>query len=167
MIFCNCHCARRCCPRGLLAGPGRLRGLPARPAGCQAGVGACWRPPLLVAACTAWPAGLPHFPSLACLASPFFPFCLSLSLPLSGYPAPVAPSAAAALCWLLSPCLVGRSFELLCPTAGCCWPRVAAPGRFLSGVAFPPLPPSILQHPPFFSPIFQSQQLSLHQCFCG
>jgi hypothetical protein len=67
--------------------------------------------------------GLPGLPS-------FLP-CLSLFLPLSGYHAPVAPSAAAALCWLLFPCLVGRSFELLCPTAGCCWVRVAAPGRFL------------------------------------
>ena len=106
-------------------------------------------------------------PGLTCL--PSVPLCVSLFLPLSGYPAPFAPSAAGALCWLLFPCLAGRSFELLCPRAGCCWPRVGAPGRFLLvWHSCPSLHNAcIMQHHPFFFPILPSQQMSLHRCFCG
>jgi hypothetical protein len=149
---------------------------PALPAARQlstpAPVGSCWPTPLLVAACIAWPAGPPPLlsfglPGLTCL--PSFPLCVSLFLPLSGYPAPFAPSAAGALCWLLFPCLAGRSFELLCPRAGCCWPRVGAPGRFLLvWHSCPSLHNAcIMQHHPFFFPILPSQQMSLHRCFCG
>ena len=67
---------------------------------------------------------------LGLLASPLFTLFLPPSASLS------ASCAHCCLCrcpavLALPPCLVGRSFELLCPMAGCCWPRVAAPARFL------------------------------------
>ena len=140
-------------PCRLLGGCRRLPApSPVRSCCCLLPCLACWPvPPFLITrpAPPPWPTGPPPAPRPA--PSPFLPPSASPWVPRARVPPLLLPRCARCS----PPCLIGRSPELLCRTAGCCWPGVAAP---LVGSWCPPA-----FHPPsFFLPSAPPQQLPLH-----